>query len=338
MQSMKRIISVFFSDIVNYSKIKKDELYKLVDEFITIIEEDSKSSSNHIFSRTWGDGLFICNGDAAELGEFALKVRDRFRSTNWTKRGFDDNLRVRIGLHLTQAQVITEDGIVRSVVGYGITSTARIEPVVSPDSVYCSDSFEKLASQDQGIRITFKPVGAKELAKEFGKMELFEMRWSHEENDSDKSKHTVVKDVRHIPREITDKDKDDFVVSAYDGIRLSFDESLKVLTQNRPDIQYSLRDVTQQRFWVKIYTNGNQRAGCSIWFGNERMERSILYSNSTASTSSSWNDSLVLEVRDNEIILKPLNNFSFSGEVPDYFTKINEVADYLWNRLIEQIG
>ena len=55
--------------------------------------------------------------------------------------GFKINLSVRIGLHTALAREIIQGGEVTNVTGENINITARIEPIVDPNEVFCSDMF-----------------------------------------------------------------------------------------------------------------------------------------------------------------------------------------------------
>jgi len=337
MDSENRIIAVLFSDIAKYSEIIDDNLLKILDNYLNDIISQAQISKNHIFANTWGDGLFICNFDASELAEFALRLRDSFRSTNWVKKGFKSNLNIRIGLHVTKAKIIMENSKVKSVVGQGITSTARIEPIVPNDSVYCSKSFEQIVSIDTGIRIDFNEIGKLELAKGFGEMQLFELKWAHEKNTTNIDLENTHNSTIVLKKEYSDKERDDFILNAFQHVKNYFQKTLKSTSEQHNEIEFTFQELTSQRFWCKLYVNGKQMTECSIWFGNDMYGRGISYSNSSNSSNNSINDSLTIDEVENNLVLRPTMGYIFSSDKPDYFVNPDEVAEFLWRRFTERL-
>ena len=138
MNTKTRLVSMLFADLAGYSKIGNERLYSklqsLAERFHKTLEENDL-----LYYNTWGDAFFICADDPLTLLEIALNLRDWYRNQNWTRHGFPKALPIRIALHIEKATIHYKDGIVSNVIGQHVTATARIEPVVEHDSVYCKE-------------------------------------------------------------------------------------------------------------------------------------------------------------------------------------------------------
>lgn len=75
------------------------------------------------------------------MAEAALSVKDRFHTTNWRRSGFSDPVAIRIGVDLQKVTMVEESGEVVDVASSGIDRAARIEAVVKPNQVWCSDHY-----------------------------------------------------------------------------------------------------------------------------------------------------------------------------------------------------
>jgi hypothetical protein len=76
-QRNRSTVSMLFSDLKGYSKVKDDNLKALLEmKFRPEIEQLIKSYKSCFFHNTWGDAFFICSHSSTELAELALKMRD----------------------------------------------------------------------------------------------------------------------------------------------------------------------------------------------------------------------------------------------------------------------
>lgn len=181
---------MLFSDLKGYSKIKNDSLKEKVYEVNQKIQQTILNKDNHFYCNTWGDAFFICGYDCYELAEVALKIRDEIRNTSWERQGFEEDLKIRIGLHTQIVRVIETNNVVVEVIGAGIDKAARIEPIVHENEVFCSSSSFTHILLEKFRKINGESLGSRKLAKDFGETELYKLNWkSEEENDLDKFEH-----------------------------------------------------------------------------------------------------------------------------------------------------
>ncbi len=138
MQDKNQIVSILFSDIEGFSKIQDDHLILEIDNINDEIKNYILNDKNHFYHNTWGDAFFICSYDPVDMANIALDIRDKFKNTNWKRLGFQENLKIRIGLHTEKVNIIFDNNKIKNVTGYHITSAARIEPIVEPNHIYCS--------------------------------------------------------------------------------------------------------------------------------------------------------------------------------------------------------
>ncbi len=174
----KRIMAVFFADIVGYSKLKDRVIPLFIRHLFGAIAELLRNSTHvPVAKNTWGDAFFFIFANIEDAGKFALLVRDLVNTTNWAEKGLPANLNLRIALHAGPVYSITDPVLQQqNYFGSHVSRTARIEPITPPGKVYASQAFAAL-SIAQGIT-DFKCdyVGHVPLAKEFGSFPLYHLR------------------------------------------------------------------------------------------------------------------------------------------------------------------
>lgn len=178
-----QILCLLFSDLKGYSDLRDDRLKnQIVQEMKTIAESSSQSAVQLV--KTMGDGLMMSSFIPLPLAETALHIRDAFRTTNWRTKGYPEDFYIRIGVHLDQVTIYYRgDGMIQDAIGQAVDTTARIEPITTLNSVFCSKYFFDLLL-NRGIgKIKGISLGKRMLAKQFGEMELYELRWSHESDE-----------------------------------------------------------------------------------------------------------------------------------------------------------
>jgi hypothetical protein len=77
-----------------------------------------------------------------------------------------------------------ENGNVKDVVGKNVNSAARIEPVVEPNEVFCSETLYQLLSSGGNMYFKGVQLGRRNLAKDFGEMELYKLLRSQEGDET----------------------------------------------------------------------------------------------------------------------------------------------------------
>jgi len=122
-----------------------------------------------LMKNTWGDGLFFVFSSVAEAGLFAIELRDRVRSTDWSKKGLPEELNLRIALHAGPIYPCTDPVTGRpNYVGPHVSRAARIEPITPIGQIYASQSFAALIAAEGVRKIRCEYVGQTSMAKKYG--------------------------------------------------------------------------------------------------------------------------------------------------------------------------
>jgi hypothetical protein len=170
--------SILFSDVKGYSQLKSAEIKIFFDKFIPDLTKEviDKYRETFIDINTWGDGLIIVGQDPYKLARTALLLRDYYHNYDWD----DYNLKpltVRISLHhgaiyKGHDPIRQRDGVI----GTEVTLGARLEPVVTPGEIWCTEIFRGLIKKDVDSHLEFDDIGEKELAKDYGLVQTYKLR------------------------------------------------------------------------------------------------------------------------------------------------------------------
>jgi class 3 adenylate cyclase len=117
---------------------------------------------------TWGDGLYFVFANVRAAGQFALDLRDRVRTTDWTTKGLPA-MNIRIGLHAGPVYACTDPVTLRAnFIGPHVSRAARIEPITPPGQIYTSQAFAALAAAEGVKDFRCEYVGQTPMAKKYG--------------------------------------------------------------------------------------------------------------------------------------------------------------------------
>jgi len=333
----EKLVSMLFSDLKGFSKIKNDDLKaKLVSFLKTDILGQLLDSTNHIYVNTWGDAFYICSENPIALAEIALLIRDRIKNKDWIRFGLNEDLEVRIALHAQMARVVTEsDGRISNVTGKGVDTTARIEPVTKSNEVFCSEAFHQILVSENPRNIRSFPVGRTALAKNFGEMNLFRLVWTSESPQHPQFiTGTPLPPMPPIKRKRTDREKTDFLYNAFNIIRSYLQQALDQLSNSNPDVECSLRDITNTKFICEIYLGGEHKNSCKVWIGGDLFGgNGISYSEGRFGLDNDSSINELLQVEDDgfEIFLKPLMGAVYGQSDKTKFSP-EQAAEHLWKR------
>jgi len=335
MKPRRQIVSMLFSDVKDYSKIKDDKLYvQLSSEFYEKFKRQHLNEGNHFFSKTWGDAFFICSYDPVDLAEIALNMRDEFKNENWRRKGFGEDLSVRIGVHAELANILLADnGNVKDVVGKNVNSTARIEPIVDPNHVFCSETFYRHLSNEELVRLKGVPLGKRKLAKNFGEIVLYKLLRDYEETESADVSAKPSRTSFNIPqtkikRQFSDKDLNDFLRDSFEIISRYFREALQQLDNQNLDIETGFRQVNTDKFTCHVYVSGATKGQCQIWIANDYFGNSIHYSQARHFSDNSFNESISVQ-HDGFSMYFGATGMPLFGKREEKLTT-EEAAAYLW--------
>lgn len=342
-----QILCILFSDLKGYSDLRNDRLKnQIVKQMNVFVECNQQPGVQRI--KTMGDGLMIGGSTPLALAELALQLRDWFKNTDWKAQGFPDDFLIRIGLPVDEMIVhFRDDGTIKDVIGVGVDTTARIEPVTEPNTVFCSNRFYEML-QSKGIRkITGILQGHKALAKQYGEMELYELRWSHETGAKETPMAQPSAVVPSIPmpnikKLFTELERRDFLLQAFATIRAYFNTATTQLQKNERRITTKVSDVSDTKFICEIYSEGQLKARGKIWLGDfGRSSQGEIYfseDQSGISDDGSYNDGITAVDDGKRMYLKAwLAGVMFSRREPDVTkpSSPEQIAEYLWIRLTQ---
>jgi class 3 adenylate cyclase len=329
--SRRQIVSMLFSDVKDYSKIKDDNLYRSLEDFCNEFQRQHLNEDNHFLCKTWGDAFFICSYDPVDIAEIALNLRDKFRNETWRRMGI--SLSVRIGLHAEKVEILSENnGEVKDVVGQNVNTTARIEPIVDPDHIFCSEMFHKLSNEPH---FRFVPLGQKQLAKNFGEMELYELLRANEPVTSTREparpSRVTIPQVK-VRKEFTDKDLQDFLRASFQTISDYFQEALQLLEQQDSDIETDFQSIDTEKFRCHVYVRGKRRGQCQIWVSDTFGVSSIHYAQGPHFSDNSYNDSIYVHSDGFNICLQATGFAASMSPKEGRLKTPEEAAEHLWTQ------
>jgi class 3 adenylate cyclase len=342
----QQTMAILFSDIKGYSSIKSDALKnRVVAETDAIVMRHSRSGIHLV--KTMGDGLLIVSPTLLPMAEFALKLRDEFRTTDWEGLGFSTDLSIRIGLHFAEVTVYQDSaGKIVDVIGVGVDTGARIEPVTELNAVNCSDYFYRMLMQRDVKKITGVSLGQKQLAKGYAVMEIYELRWAHEISTVSPAQLPQQRAVPipKVPRNYSDKDKHQFLQEAFESIRQYFEYAKDAIKSTDSEISVELIEEGDRKFHCNIYFNGKLRSYGRIWIGSMfgPRDEQIYFSEESrlAGNDNSYNEAVSLITDADGIYLSStLHGLNFVRNAPDIrkTSDANAVAEYFWLRMTQKL-
>lgn len=142
-----------------------------------------------------------------------------------------------------------------------------------------------------------------------------------------------------IKKTFTEKDKDDFLESAYEYIANHFEGSLDELDNRYAHISTKFRRLDANHFTATIYKNGKTASECKVWLGGRNSFASgIVYSSNASSNDNSWNESVSVAEDGYSLSLKPIgmSHVFRSGGGNDLLTP-QGAAEYFWEILIQPL-
>jgi class 3 adenylate cyclase len=342
-----QLVCLLFSDLKGYSGLKNDQQKNQIFKDMKAIFERACQPGVQLI-KTMGDGLMVVSFTSLPLAETALRLRDEFRNTDWKSKGFPNDVLIRVGLHFDEMIVHyradSPGDNVEDVIGVGVDTTARIEPITEPNTIFCSARFyELLQARDSG-KIKGIPQGRKQLAKNYGEMELFELRWVHEAGEV--ASRTPVPSVASsipmpkIKKPFTDKGRKDFLRAAFVVIRQYFDKAVKQLELTVPGVEANINLVSNTKFACEIYLNGQLKASGKIWIGSmmgKYEQIQFAEGRFDINNDNSYNDSIIIVEDDSSLALQSqMGMTAFFRHGPDVTkpSSTEQIAEYLWLRLI----
>ncbi len=239
-------------------------------------------------------------------------------------------------MHIQEVKVINdESGKAKNVIGKGINTTARIEPIVKENEVYCSERFYDHLNDEENINIKGFSLGTKSLAKDFGKMKIYKLAWDYEKPES-----SIELSIPKVKRIFSENEKNDFVINAFSKFKKGFVAGLKNLEEEYEFINTEYIKYKNDCFVCKIHRQDKLVAKCKIWLDKNFSSLSqIYYSESFMDINdNSHNECLYVEDDGFQIGFKA-TMFSLSNvdmENVHYLTEDMAIV-YLWKRLTNRL-
>jgi nucleoside phosphorylase len=138
-----------------------------------------------------------------------------------------------------------------------------------------------------------------------------------------------------IFKQITQLEKDKFIVSSFETIKRYFRNALGQLKKTNPDIVTDYTPIDKRRFVSKIYVRGEIVNQCSVWIGGSSSADAIHYTEGRRLDTNrldSYMDALTIQVDGNQLFLRG-SGVWFSQQFQGV-TKLTKetAAEYLWTR------
>ncbi len=181
MTRQKQTLTVLFLDVKGYSGLKTDHQFGIFFDQVLPKMAGKLNPCQPFYVNSWGDAIVAAFADPLEAARAALDLRDLFRNTNWQAIGLPNDLAARICLH-SGAIFTGRDPIQRrnGLAGHNVNLAARIEPVVTPNEVWMTDSVATLLQNPPNNKICWDDLGDRPLAKMWGSCKLYRLRRYHE--------------------------------------------------------------------------------------------------------------------------------------------------------------
>ena len=168
--------NLLFLDVHGWSKLPTDAIRAYVE---IALPEMNKLLAGATFKNTWGDAIVATFASARETADVALSIRHFFERGG---NGIAEGMTCRISLH--QGEVLVLPNAIRGgddIFGEAVHLAARLEPVTEPGYIFCTKEF---AAALNDARETGHPVpcplGTRPLAKDYGEIEMFAVRYANE--------------------------------------------------------------------------------------------------------------------------------------------------------------
>lgn len=174
------IVAMLFADAVGYSRLSEDQIPIFVSRFLGSVAELNESVDHPpIHSETAGDGLYMVFGSVADAGRYALRLSEMVHTVDWETHGMPGDMDIRVALHCGPV-FCGKDPItgLPLFTGPHTSRTARIEPITPAGQVYASSAFAAVAAANGITDVEFRYVGRTQLAKKYGALPLFHVRWA----------------------------------------------------------------------------------------------------------------------------------------------------------------
>jgi hypothetical protein len=181
--------AILFFDVKGYSQLEDDTELKHFHEKILPGMYDAavskgRTAENFLYMNSWGDGIVLISEDYMMMAATALDIRDYFRDNAYAHKSEvlrKKILKARISLHWGELHPVYDpfqgrDGHY----GREIILSARMEPITPPNRIWVTDRMKdeiegRYTSKGELPEFSCLSRGKKDLAKQYGSKEMFEL-------------------------------------------------------------------------------------------------------------------------------------------------------------------
>ena len=170
--------SLLFADISGFSRMPEQYAPRFAEMFLGTCKRILDSLGHPpVHVNTHGDGIFLVFDLPTHAAEFALLLQQQIGRVDWPALGLAPETGVRIALHTGPLFRIYDPVTVRyTFYGTHVNRTARLEPVVQPQSIFVTEEFAASLIAEEQVRFTCDYIGTMPLAKRFGDARLYRLR------------------------------------------------------------------------------------------------------------------------------------------------------------------
>lgn len=168
---------ILIADYKGFSRLGERELPQFMHVVMGRIAEVLNAHGDHVeFRNTWGDAIYAVIDEPLVAARIAVQVQARLPDLPAELVPEGDVAGMRTGVHYGPVWVGT-DRITGNRLWYGteLNRTARIEPVTPVRGVCCTENFAAALLIEGCTDGTFTPLGPRQLAKDFGTVELYRL-------------------------------------------------------------------------------------------------------------------------------------------------------------------
>lgn len=140
-----------------------------------------------------------------------------------------------------------------------------------------------------------------------------------------------------LKKEFTDRDKDSFLVEAFEYIAKYFEGSLQELKTRNSDFDIDFRRVHANRFTATIYHKGKEASKCNIWLSDDSTFMNGINYSFGNNPGNSINESLNVENDGYTMFLKSMMGFHTYMQDKEPKMTFEGGAEFYWSKLIERL-
>jgi len=136
------------------------------------------------------------------------------------------------------------------------------------------------------------------------------------------------------PKKIfTQLEKDRYAKEVFNYMKKYFQHALQQLETHDSNVETEFDEITSLRFTGRIYLQGNIKAQCSIWLGDDILSNTIYYNEGTHRLNDkAINDYLPIADSGDELYVHIGDSLLSTIHVEEPFATQQQAAEYLWKR------